>query len=102
MNIPADEQAHYDAARKAALEADQGARPRLNPEQQRYLQLVSRQATHVLQDAPDLLGYLERLVQGAVPTAASNAAEVALFRQGIAHALATIRNAADWPGESNA
>ena len=101
MNIPHDEQAHYDAARAEALAADEPERPKLSDDQRRYLQLVARQAARTIRDAPDLLHHLERMSHTVLPSAASSAAEVALFRQGIAHAVFTIHNASNWPGDDD-
>lgn len=101
MNIPEDERAFYDAARQENLDADRPPAPQMSDDQRRYLQVVSHQAAHTLEHAPDLLAHLDRMSHTVIPAGASNAAEVALFRAGIAHATFTIRNAAQWPGEND-
>ena len=101
MSLPEDERSFYEAAARANAEADQPPAPELSDWQRRYLQLVSHQAAQVVRDAPDLLAHLERMTHNTAPHGAANAGEVALFRQGVAHAVFTIRNAADWPGEND-
>lgn len=100
MKIPHDERQHYDAAVQANLEADRppAQAQEIDPEQVRYLKLVSRQALHVLQDAPDLLTHLVRAACVGAPPGTASASEIALWRTGFEDCIATIHTAADWKG----